>query len=228
MDDIDKVVIYGVGKMAEFIFYSFQNDSHFKVVAFCADDEFLTPETTHLFGCPILSFAAILRNYSPNECLLHIAIGRNEAREKIYNKAKTAGYGFANYICSKANTWPDLVIGDNVFIDQASVVQPFVTIGNNCMLIGARIGHHSTIQHHSLLSGTSLAGNVTVGRNSFLGLNSSIKEGVVIGPYNTISAGVFVTKNTGSNVLMYISRSAVLSTRSERVVLFPGAIVNDE
>lgn len=215
------VVIYGLGKMAEFIYYSFRNDSDYEVVAFCADDQYLSDTRADLFGCPILSFHEVLTLFPPGDCLLHIAIGRNSAREIIFERAKTAGYSFANYICSKASVWPDLVVGENVFIDQASVIQPFVTIGNNCMLIGARIGHHSTIEDHVLLSGTSLAGNVTIGRNSFLGLNSSIKEGVVVGSHNTVSAGVFIVKNTCDHLLTYISRSAVLSIKNRRLVVFP-------
>lgn len=216
-----RVVIYGLGKMAEFIYYSFQHDSDHEVVAFCADDQYLSADRSDLFGCPILSFSEVLACFPPDDCLLHIAIGRNSAREIIFEKAKAAGYGFANYICSKANIWPDLVVGENVFIDQASVIQPFVTIGNNCMLIGARIGHHSKIEDHALLSGTSLAGNVTIGRNSFLGLNSSIKEGVIVGSHNTVSAGVFIVKNTSDHLLSYISRSAVLSIKNSRLVVFP-------
>jgi sugar O-acyltransferase (sialic acid O-acetyltransferase NeuD family) len=220
-----KVVIYGVGKMAEFIYYSFQNDSCYEVIAFCADETYLDPEKPTLFGCPVLSFTEITQMFPPGHYLLHIAIGRNNAREIIFNKAKELGYEFANYICSKANVWPDLVIGQNVFIDQASVIQPYVTIGDNCMFIGARIGHHSRIENNSLLSGCSLAGSVTIGANSFLGLNSSIKEGVQIGVQNIIGAGCFISKNTENGSMIYQDRSVQKVVTSRNIVLFntPGA-----
>lgn len=216
-----KVVIYGIGKMAEFIHYSFLNDSSYDVVAFCVDEKYLSSEMPDLFGCPVLSFDETLKRFPPDECLIHIAIGRNSAREIIFQQVKAAGYSCASYTCSKANVWPDLVVGENVFIDQASVIHPFVNIGNNCILIGARVGHHCTIEDHVLLSGTSLAGNVTIRRNSFLGLNSSIKEGVVVGSHNTVSAGVFITKHTTDHVLTYLSRSAVSSVKNSRLVVFP-------
>ncbi|WP_316841191.1 acetyltransferase [Pedobacter gandavensis] len=197
-----KVVIYGTGKMAEFICYSFNNDSAYEVVAFCVDDAYVPARGTKLLGLPILSFADVLSRYPQNNHLMHIAIGRNNVRESIYHKVKEAGYAFANYISSKANVWPDLVVGQNIFIDQCCDIQPFVTIGNNCMLIGARIGHHSVIMDNVLLSGNILAGNVTVGNNSFLGINSSVKEDLYIGNRNVIGAGVFITKNTDDDMLI--------------------------
>ncbi|WP_316820652.1 acetyltransferase [Pedobacter gandavensis] len=197
-----KVVIYGTGKMAEFICYSFNNDSSYEVVAFCVDDAFVPPLGTELLGLPILSFEQVVLQCPKKDHCMHIAIGRNDVREIIYHKVKDAGYTFANYISSKANVWPDLLVGQNVFIDQCCDIQPFVVIGNNCMLIGARIGHHSTIMDNVLLSGNILAGNVTVGSNSFLGINSSVKEDVFIGRRNVIGAGVFITKNTDDDLLI--------------------------
>lgn len=199
---IMKVVIYGTGKMAEFICYSFNNDSPHEVVAFCVDEAYVPEPGTTLLGLPILSFYQVSEQYPKEDYLMHIAIGRNSARESLYYKVKEAGYGFANYISSKANLWPDLIVGQNIFIDQCCDIQPFVKVGNNCMLIGARIGHHSTIGDNVLLSGNILAGNVTVGNNSFLGINSSVKEDVFIGNNNIIGAGVFVTKNTEEDVII--------------------------
>lgn len=215
-----KVVIYGVGRMAEFIHYSFQNDSVYEIVAFCADDAYLDDSRQYLFGCPVLSFSETTIQFPPNEYLMHIAVGRNNAREIIFNKVREAGYAFANYICSKASVWPDLKVGENVFIDQASVIQPYVTIGDNCMLIGARIGHHSSIGSNSLLSGTALAGSVIIGSNSFLGLNSGIKEGVRVGKHNIIGAGCFISKDTKDSSLIYQERSVQKVVLSRNIVLF--------
>lgn len=211
-----RIVIYGTGKMAEFISYALNNDSPHEVVAYCVDNEYVPPPGTMLTGLPVISFDQLLSDYPKENYLVHIAIGRNSARETIFSKVHKAGYSFANYISSKATVWPDLIIGKNVFIDQACHIHPFVTVGNNCMLIGARIGHHSTIMSNSLLSGSTIAGNVSVGHNSFLGINSSVKEDVFIGNNNIIGAGVYVTKNTDDNALITnpsISRRVGDSTR---------------
>ncbi|WP_316811941.1 acetyltransferase [Pedobacter heparinus] len=197
-----KVIVYGTGKMAELICYSFDYDSPHKVVAFCVDDVYVPEAGSRLLGLPILSFDQVREAYPNDSHLMHIAIGRNGARESAYYKVEEAGYSFANYISSKANLWPNLAIGKNVFIDQACDIHPFVTIGNNCMLLGARIGHHSTIKDNVLLSGNILAGNVTVGSNSFLGIHSTVKEDVCIGTNNIIGAGVFINRNTEDYALV--------------------------
>ena len=197
-----KVVVYGTGKMAEFICYSFNSDSAYEVVAFCVDDAYIPPSGSKLLGLPILGFDQVTRDFPKESYKIHIAIGRNSAREIAYYKVLEAGYSFVSYISSKAKFWPNLAIGENVFIDQGCDIHPFVTVGNNCMLIGARIGHHSTIKNNVLLSCNILAGNVTVGDNSFLGINSTVKEDVCIGRNNIIGAGVFVNKNTEDDALI--------------------------
>jgi len=215
-----KVIIYGTGKMAEFICYSFMNDSDYNVVAFCVDDAYVPPAGHTLLGLPILSFAQVTKDFPPETHKIHVAIGRNSTRENVYHRVSESGYSFANYISSKANIWSDLVFGRNTFIDQCCDIQPFVTIGNNCMLIGARIGHHSTLGDNVLLSGNILAGNVTVGNNSFLGINSAVKEDITIGGHNIIGAGVFINKNTEDYAI--VSNGAVPQRigDSKRFVMF--------
>ncbi|MBB2151281.1 acetyltransferase [Pedobacter gandavensis] len=215
-----KVVIYGSGKMAEFICYSFNNDSPDEVVAFCVDNAYVPEMETKLMGLPILSFEQALVQYPKDKYLMHIAIGRNNARESIFHKVRESGYRFANYISSRANVWPDLKVGENVFIDQFCAIHPFVQIGDNCMLIGARIGHHTTIKDNVLLSANILAGNVTVGNNSFLGINSSVKEDVCIGRNNVIGAGVFITKDTEDNMLISNPETPHRIGNSKRITLF--------
>jgi len=215
-----QIVIYGVGKMAEFIYYSFQYDSEYEIVAFCIDDHYLAVSPNTQFGRPVLGFSDIQEQFPPNSCLMHLAVGRNDAREIIFKKVLEAGYGFANYICSKANVWPDLVTGQNVFIDQACVFHPYVKIGDNSMFIAARIGHHCSVGSHSLLSGVSLAGNVSIGDNCFMGINSGAKENVRIGDHNTIGAGCFITKNTENGTLIYQAKTVQKIVKSKNIVLF--------
>ena len=215
-----KVIIYGTGRMAEFICYSFNNDSPHEVVAFCVDDAYVPKLGTKLLGLPILSFDDVMTGFPSESHQIHVAIGRNCVREHVFHKVEKAGYSFANYVSSKANIWPDLVMGKNIFIDQCCDIHPFVTIGNNCMLIGSRIGHHSTIKDNVLLSGNILAGNVTVGHNSFLGINSSVKEDICIGNNNIIGAGVFITKNTEDDVLVTNSAVTQRVGDSRKMTLF--------
>src|SRR5690606_4756012 len=89
-----------------------------------------------------------------------------------------------------------LKTGENVFISEDTAIQPFVEIGNNTILIGARIGHHSIIGSNVLLSLSFVGANCKIGNNSFIGLNSAIKPGVSIGNFNIIGMGCNIIKNT--------------------------------
>ena len=88
------------------------------------------------------------------------------------------------------------------------------------MLIGARIGHHSTIENNVLLSGNILAGNVTIGHNSFLGINSAVKEDIVIGSHNIIGASFFINKNTEDYAIVSNATVPQRVGDSKRFVVF--------
>ena len=69
----------------------------------------------------------------------------NRIREKIYNEGKKKGYDFYSYVSPKATVLTNK-IGENCFILEDNTIQPFVEIGNNCVLwSGNHIGHHSKI-----------------------------------------------------------------------------------
>ncbi|MEJ7740181.1 MAG: acetyltransferase [Chitinophagaceae bacterium] len=215
-----KVIIYGTGKQAEFTHYLFANDSSYDVVAFCLEQAFLPDRETTFSGIPVISLEEIIKDFSPSRYKMHIAIGDNNIREKMFALVKSKGFTCVSYICSKAQTWNDLEIGENVFIDQASTVHPLVKINNNSSLIGASVGHHCRIGRNVLISGSSLAGNVTVGDNSFLGLNSSIKENVVIGYHNIIGVGAFIGHDTQDNAVFSDHCSRKRNISADEIHLF--------
>ncbi len=193
-----KLLIYGVGRFAEYASFVFEHDDDYEVVGFCM-------ETTYLEKFPntkennVYAFEAIKNLFPPQENELFISVGNNLIRERIYMAAKDLGYKLATYISSEAKYWNNLKIGDNCFVGEGSLLQPFTEIGNNSILFSASIGHHSKIGDHVLLSGCSLGGNVHVEDHSFLGINSTVKENTRIGSKNIIGMGVVIAKDTEPN-----------------------------
>src|SRR5690606_19662227 len=108
----------------------------------------------------------------------------------------------------KANTWPDLEVGDNCFIGEGSVLQPYLKIGANSILFSARLGHHTKIGDHVLLSGAVTGGNVTIGDYSFVGMNAVIQQNLVIGEKNIIRMGVSI-KKSAQNYEVYSSTTSI-------------------
>ena len=190
-----KLFIYGMGGLADYAAYVFENDSDFEVVGTCIEKNYLDKNPKDLKNIKV--YEEIEDQLHQEDTFLFIAVGNNIVRERIYQMSKQKRINMATYISSKALTWTNLDIGDNCFIGEGSVIQPFVKIGSNSILFGARIGHHCLIGDHVLLSGPTLGGNVKIGNYSFLGLNSVVLQNLEIGSKNIIGMGVSIKTSTG-------------------------------
>lgn len=189
-----KLFIYGVGGLADYAAYVFENDSEFEVLGSCIEKNYLKKNMED--SQEIKVYEEIEDQLIQENIFLFIAVGNNIVRERIYKLSKQKGIQMATYISSKASTWANLQIGDNCFIGEGSIIQPFVKIGSNSILFGARIGHHCQIGDHVLLSGPTIGGNVNIGNFSFLGLNSVVLQNLEIGPKNIIGMGVSIKSST--------------------------------
>ncbi len=189
-----RVIIYGIGKFAEYVSYVFQQDSEYKVVGFCIDESLYKSDS--LYGLPLIKFQDLPSNFPPNKCEIFIAVGNNKIRTQFFKKFKNLNYHLANYISSKSSNWENLLIGENCFIDEGCVIQPFVEIEDNCILFTTDIGHHTKIEKNSLLSGAKTGGNVIIGHNCYIGLNASIKQNIYIGHNSVIGMGCSIERNT--------------------------------
>ncbi|MBI6117333.1 acetyltransferase [Salegentibacter maritimus] len=195
----EKLLIYGNGHFAEYVAYVFENDTKYELMGFCIEKDFYSGKTND--GRPVYIFEEILKETTFKDYKLFIAVGNNLIRKKIFEKAKFAGYSFANYISSKANYWPNIKLGQNIFIDEGCTIQPFVTILNNNILFASNIAHHTLINSHSLISVCTTGGNVTIGEESFIGMNTTIKQNVIIGRRNVIGMGCIIESNTPNDAV---------------------------
>ena len=193
-----KVIIFGTNQLAQLANYYITNDSEDKVVCFTVNREFLENDT--FCDKPVIPFEELVDNYTPDKYILFApmtGVENNKVREKIYNEGKNLGYTFYSYLSSKA-TILTKNIGDNCFILEDNTIQPFVKIGNNCILwSGNHIGHHSTINDHVFItSHCVISGNCNIKSYSWLGVNCTLRDGLVIEEGTTIGMSSCVTKNT--------------------------------
>lgn len=193
-----KVVIFGVGQIAEIAHFYLTNDSEHEIVAFTVNKEFLNDTIFH--ALPVVAYENILEYYPPSTYKMFIPISYkqvNKLRAEKFIDAKVKGYECVSYISSKA-TYYNTQIGENCFIFENNVIQPFTIIGDNCILwSGNHIGHHSTIEDHCFLaSHVVVSGSVTVGEYSFIGVNATIRDNVKIGKENVIGAGSLILIDT--------------------------------
>ena len=130
-----KVIIFGTGDFAQVVHYYLTHDSQYEIIAFTANKQFINNEK--LFGLPVVPFEEIESKYPPTDFAMFIAIAYskiNKTRASIFQEAKNKGYDLISYINSKTITWDDLTIGENCFIFENVVIQPFVKIGNDVII----------------------------------------------------------------------------------------------
>ena len=196
-----KVIIFGIGQIAEIAHFYLTNDSKHEVVAFTVDKEFIDKDSFN--ELPVVAYEELVEKYPPDEYKMFIPISYkkvNKLRAEKFADAKAKGYECVSYISSKA-TYYNTPIGENCFIFENNVIQPFTKIGDNCILwSGNHIGHHTTIENHCFLaSHVVVSGNVTIGESSFLGVNCTIADNVSIGKSNVIGSSAVIFKNTDDN-----------------------------
>ena len=209
-EQMKKVVIFGTGPFAEVIYFYLKNDSKYKIAAFTSNKKYI--KTKKLFDLPIVPYEEIEKEYPPEKFDMFIAIGysnNNKVREKFFLDSKKRGYNLISYINSKAIIWEKEKIGENCFILENNVIQPFVKIGNNVIIwSGNHIGHHSIIDQNCFISShVVISGNVRIKKNCFLGVNSTIRDEIEISPYCIIGAGTIILKNTKANEVFAASNS---------------------
>jgi sugar O-acyltransferase (sialic acid O-acetyltransferase NeuD family) len=211
------LVVFGTAGFAQVARVYFEQDSEYDVIAFTVDERYIAD--TALDGLPVVPFERLAESHPPGECALFVAIGFsgvNRARTEVYERGKALGYDLATYVCSKATTWGELEIGDNSFVFEANVIQPFARIGSNVVLwSGNHIGHHSTIEDHCFIaSHVVVSGNVTIGRSSFVGVNATFRDGVTVGSECVIGAGALIMKDAPAGSVFSIRGDEPRDTKS--------------
>ena len=195
---MSKVIIFGVQDFAELAHFYLELDTEHHVVGFTVHEKYL-----NLFefkGLPVTPFETIQDLYPPSDYKLFAPLSplrMNSLRETVYKEGKSKGYDFISYISSKA-TYYGTPVGENCFIFENNVIQPFTAIGNNTILwSGNHLGHHSLIKDHCFISSqVVISGHVTIENNCFLGVNSTIVDGINLAPNTYIGAGAMIGSDT--------------------------------
>lgn len=196
---IEKILIFGTGLIGELAEYYLRKDYNMKVEAYTVDSNYIKEEK--ISSIPIVEFENIEKRFSPDKYRMFIALSYNNLnilREEKYKEAKKRGYKLISYISPKAVVFDNVILGENCFILENNVIQPFVKIGNNNTLwSGNHIGHHSVIENNCFLSShIVISGGVKMESNCFIGVNSTIRDHVKIAKGTVIGAGSLIMKDT--------------------------------
>ena len=193
------LVLVGAGEFAQIACEYFEHDSDRDVAAFSVEREYLAQ--TRLAGRPVVAYETLEASHLPAEFDVFVAVPAsqlNRLRTRLYRDAKRRGYRLASYVSSRAFVWRNAEVGENSFIFEANVIQPFVRIGNNCVLwSGNHVGHRTVVHDHVFVASHAvISGYCEIGESSFVGVNTTFNDHVKVAPDNVIGAGALVTRDT--------------------------------
>ena len=192
------VVIFGLNDFAQLAYYYISHEKIHNVVGFTVHREYLNTETYQ--GLPVVAFDTIEQSFPTRTTKLFAPLGprnMNSLREIVFIESKKKGYEFISYVSPMACTY-NSIIGENCFIFENNIIQPYSVIGdNNIIWSGNHIGHHSEIRNHCFISShVVISGHVLVENNCFLGVNSTLVDGIKLASNTYVGAGAIIVDDT--------------------------------
>ena len=197
------IVVFGIGPISKTIFYASKKSGKYSIAGFTADKQFIKSDV--LCGLPVMAFEEIETRFEPADfdmLVVNVGVAAGTAsRKEMFLRAKSKGYNLINYIDDKADTFEDLVLGENNIIMANTHIGPAGSMGdNNFIRENIYLGHDCCIGSHNVLSpGCNVGGSCKIGDLNFVGLGSTIINDIEIRDANLVGAGSLVVKNIQSN-----------------------------
>lgn len=204
-----KLVIFGEGDFAELACFYFRQAGR-EVAGFTVDGAYQT--RAQVLGLPVMPFEEAGARFPPEAAELFISIGYskvNRVRRDKFLLARRLGYRMASCISPQAVVH-SAQVGENCLILDMNNFHPYTRIGDNVIFSHANhVGHHAVIGDHCFFtSGNVICGRAVVGEGTFLGLRACVWEGVRVGAYNVIGAGVDVHADTADEAVFTLPHVA--------------------
>lgn len=217
-----KLVIFGTGDIARLACHYFTSDAGYEVAGFTVDAAYLRGDRFE--GRGVVPFEDIAATFPPGDFHLFVAISytrMNALRAERYERAKALGYAVPSYVSSRAHVLTRRGIGENCFILEGVIVQPFVSIGHNVTIwSGTHIGHDSSVGDHCFLAPcVAVSGNVRIGSHCFIGINATVRNSISLAPRTLVGAGAVVMADTEEGSVHVAPRAQRRDIRSDQVQL---------
>lgn len=191
----NQLFIWGTGGHASVILDALEIEGNWKIAGFIDDDP-----TKKIKNYNVLSFNEISSETNIN---LVIGIGRNDIREKVYNKAVSyfKNINLVTVIHPKAVVSKDVSIGDGSVVMAGVVVNPGAVIGSNVILNTSCVVEHdcNVDDFASIGPRACIGGETKVGKFTSLGIGAVVNHGIKISNEVMIGAGSVVTKDVPAN-----------------------------
>jgi sugar O-acyltransferase (sialic acid O-acetyltransferase NeuD family) len=191
------IVVFGAGQLAEVAKAYIDADGPDQIVGFTVDSDYCYSDTFQ--GLPLVAWERLETRFPPTSVKLlgPLSYQRfNDFRRERHIEGKKRGYTFASFIHPASHVYAT-EIGENCFILENNVIQPYVRIGVGVMIwSGNHIGHHAVIGDYCFLaSQVGLGGGVRLGERCFLAGKVGIESGLEVGDRCFLGTGAIVNRN---------------------------------
>lgn len=208
-----KYYIVGNGSYSKMLYRYLRSTSDIEVKGFTVAEEFIKQNIIE--GLPVVSTNDLSEGDDLSEVRLLMGIGyrnMNKIKEREYNRYKTKGFSFDNYIHPTAIIEKNVVIGEANNIFEGVIIQEGVKIGNgNLIYGGSLIAHESVIGDFNSVSVKScIAGCTIIGNNCFIGANSTVRDHLTIADYTLVGAGTYVASDTDEYNVVVTDKGRIL------------------
>ncbi len=191
------LVLFGAGDIAAVARRYIESERAHRVVGFTVDDAYRKAEAFD--GLPLVAWERLEERFPPSavQLLGPLSYRRlNGFRKERHREGKARGYGFASFVHPRAFVSTD-AIGENTFILEANILEPFVRVGDGVIMwSGNHVGHHSVIGDYCFFaSHIVLASHAWIGERTFVSGQVAVSQHVRVGAACLLTAGAAVRRS---------------------------------
>jgi sugar O-acyltransferase (sialic acid O-acetyltransferase NeuD family) len=187
------IILVGTGATAQVYCSQIEQYSHYKVIAFTAEQPFCGES---LLGKPVFDINVLPKFFNKGTHFF-VCVGYNDMnvlRASLLFKMKKLEFNPISYISPSAIISCNALLGEHCYIGDNVCIQPYAKIDNDVTILpGCTIGHHTKIYEHVYIcQNVNINGFISIKNNAFIGASATILDGVTIGHYSFIGAGAQV------------------------------------
>lgn len=213
------IVLFGAGQIAAVAKAYIDAHGPHRIVGFTVDRAHQKGDSFE--GLPLVPWEDLEQYFPPDrvELLGPLSYRRmNEFRRDRHQEGRARGYGFASFIHPDCHIYTT-DIGENCFILENNVIQPFARIGTGVMMwSGNHVGHHSTIGDYTFVASQSgFGGGATIGERCFVAGQVGVESGITVGAGCFLGTGVKVKKTLAAQSVVPGTADALASYSADRL-----------
>ena len=189
-----EIILIGGGGHCKSVIDVIEQESQFVIVGIVDKPELIG---TDVLGYPVIGSDSDLESLAKIYTYALVTVGQirsPEARIKLFDLAKKAGFSLPRIISSRAYASNHTVIGDGTVVMHDAFINAGVSIGDNCIINSkALIEHDCQVSNHCHISTNAVInGGVTIEEGCFIGSGATTNNSITIKKNSFIKAGSIV------------------------------------